>query len=383
MDSLTIEELKKFIPGHAGWHISLFMPTEHQGQETDKNRIRFKNLLKEAEHRLLAKDIRTPAVRSLIQPAQDLLERPGFWRHQSQGLAVFFTSESFDYYRLPLPLDELLVISDSFHIKPLLPLFSSDGHFYILALSQNQVRLLEGTRHAVDEINLENMPKSMAEALQFERFIKDTQFHTGTSTARYGGRAGMFHGHDPSDEEKTRILRWFHRINDVLPSFLVGERSPLVLAGVEYLFPLYKQANHYSYLIQEGIPGNPEELKPEELHDRAWPIVEPYFRESQEKAAARFFQKSNTDQTATDISQVVLAADHGRVADLFIPLETQVWGTYEAASNLVEIHQIKEPGDKDLLDLAAIQTILNGGEVYAVPEEQIPNQALLAAVFRY
>jgi hypothetical protein len=383
MDTLTIEELKKFIPGHTGWHISLFMPTQHQGPETEQNRIRFKNLLKEAEQRLHAKDIRTPDVHALLQPAQDLLERPGFWRHQSEGLAVFVSTESFVYYRLPIPFNELLVISDNFHLKPLLPFFSSDGHFYILALSQNQVRLLEGTRYAIDEISLENMPKSMAEALQFERFIKDTQFHTGTSTARHGDRAGMFHGHDPSDEEKTRILRWFHRINDMLPNLLVGERSPLVLAGVEYLFPLYQQANDYYYLIEQGIPGNPEELKPEELHDRAWPIVEPYFLESQENAVARFFQKSNTDQTTTDVSQVVVAAHHGRVADLFVPLDTQVWGKYEVDTNLVEIHQEKETGDKDLLDLAAIQTILNGGEVYAVPAEQVPNQALLAAVFRY
>jgi hypothetical protein len=261
MDTLTIEELKKFIPGHTGWHISLFMPTEHQGQETGQNRIRFKNLLKEAEQRLLAKDIRTPDVRALLQPTQDLLERPGFWRHQSHGLAVFLTSQTFEYYRLSISFDELMIISDSFHIKPLLPFFSSDGHFYILALSQNQVRLMEGTRDAIDEIQLENMPKSMAEALQYERFIKDTQFHTGTSTARHGNHDGMFHGHDPSDDDKNRILRWFQKIDDTLPNLFVGGQSPMVLAGVEYLFPLYKQANSYPHLVDVGIPGSPEELK--------------------------------------------------------------------------------------------------------------------------
>jgi hypothetical protein len=39
--------------------------------------------------------------------------------------------------------------SDRFHLKPLLPLLTGDGRFYILALSQNQVRLLQGTRYSV------------------------------------------------------------------------------------------------------------------------------------------------------------------------------------------------------------------------------------------
>ena len=383
MDTITIQELQNFLPARTGWHVSLYMPTEHKGQATEQNRIRFKNLLQEAEQRLLSKGIRTPDVRQLLNPAQQLLEKPGFWRHQSHGLAVFLTAETFDYYRLTVSFEELVVISDSFHIKPLLPFFASDGHFYILAISQNQVRLMEGTHHSVDEINLENMPENMAEAFQYKRFIKDIQFHTGTSTARHGDRAGTFHGHDPSDEDKTRILRWFQQIDDAIHGLLLGEQSPMVLAGVEFLFPLYKQANSYHALVEKGIPGNPDELKPEELHAQAWPLVAPVFQQAQENAAARYYQLSDTDQSTTDVKEAVLAAHYGRVADLFVPLGVQIWGTYDLEANSVHIHEEKQPGDRDLLDLAAIQTILNGGTVFAVEQERVPEGALLAAVLRY
>ena len=383
MDIITIDDLKSFIPDQTGWHVSLFMPTESTGQGAEQNRIRFKNMLQQAEKHLLEKEVRKPDVDELLKPAQNLLDKPGFWRHQSHGLAVFFTEESFHHYRLALRFEELAVISDSFHIKPLLPFFASDGHFYILALSQNQVRLLEGTRDSVDEIDMENMPQSMAEALQYERYIKDTQFHTGSSSARHGDRAGMYHGHDPSDEAKTRILRWFNKIDDVLPSLLVGVRSPLVLAGVEFLFPLYQQANSYHALVDKGIPGSPEELKPEELHAQAWPLVEPLFMQTQENATARFYQLSDTDQVTTDVKQGVLAAHQGRVADLFVSLGDQIWGCYDLDDNRVDIHPEKQPGYKDLLDLAAIETLLNGGEVYAVERDLVPEKAPLAAVLRY
>ena len=176
MDAITITELKTLLTGYSGWHVSLFMPTHRAGRDLEQDPIRLNNLLREAEQRLQdkglqqdkalqGKGLRSPDVREMLKPAQRLLQEPGFWRNQSDGLALFFTPETFHYYRLPLPFEELVVISNRFHLKPLLPFFASDGHFYILALSQNQIRLLEGTRHTVDEIDLESVPSSIAEAL--------------------------------------------------------------------------------------------------------------------------------------------------------------------------------------------------------------------------
>jgi hypothetical protein len=382
MDTLTINELKTFLTRHPGWHVSLFMPTHRRGRETEQDPIRFRNLLREAEERLLAKGIRSPDVREMLKPAQRLSQEPGFWQNQSNGLAILLTEDEFHSYRLPLPFEELVVISHSFHLKPLLPFFASDGHFYILALSQNQVRLLEGTRHTVDEIDLESMPSSMTEALQYERFEKQLQSRTGTSSGT-GTRSAVFHGHDISDEAKGTILRWFHIIDDELPNLLVGNQSPIVMAGVEYLFPLYKQANTYPHLLDKGISGNPEELTPEELHSQAWPLVQPTFMKAREKAAARFSQLAGTGQTTIDVKEAVLAAHNGRVDVLFVALGVQVWGKFDQSTNTIHMHPELEPGDEDLLDLAAIQSILNGGTVYAVETEQVPDHAPLAAVFRY
>ena len=383
MDTITMKELKTFLPRHPGWHVSLFMPTHRTGRETEQDPIRFKNLLREAEERLLAKGLRSPDVREMLKPAKRLLQEPSFWRNQSHGLAVLLTSEEFHFYRLPLPFEELVVISQCFHLKPLFPFFASDGHFYILALSQNQVRLLEGTRHTVDEINLESMPASMAEAFQHERFERESQSHTVTSEGQRRSSTA-FHGHDLGDEGKGRILRWFRRIDDELPNLFIGRQSPMVLAGVEYLFPLYKEANTYPHLLEEGIAGNPEELTPEELHARAWPLVQPTFMEAREEAVARYSQLVGTGQTTADVREAVLAAHRGRVNVLFVALGIQVWGKFDPSTDTVHLHQDHEPGDEDLLDLTAIQSILNGGTVYAVEPEQVPEHgAPLAAVFRY
>lgn len=382
MDIFTTQDLHNLITSQAGWHVSLFMPAHRYGRETEQDRIRYRNLLNQAEKRLLEKNLRVPDVKKMLKPAERLLLDSAFWRGQSDGLALFFTNQSLYSHRLPLPFEELVVVSDRFHIKPLLPFFSSDGQFYILALSQKQIRLLKGTRHTVDEIDLENLPTSLAEALPLEQFERQLQFHTGTPSGM-GERAGVFHGHDPKNSEKDRILRWFHKIDAELTRLLAEERAPVVLAGVEYLFSLYEEANSYPTLLKEGIKGNPDVLKPAELHARAWPLVQPIFTQAQRKAAARYHQLAGSESASGDLKQTLLAAHHGRIETLFVALVRQVWGSFDPQTGTVVVHDQAQPGDMDLLDLAAAETLIKGGAVYAVEPNLVPEKGTLAAIFRY
>ncbi len=382
MDHLTIQVVQALQGRGDGWRVSLYMPAHRAGRDIEQDPIRFKNLLKEAEDRLLEKGMRSPDVRALLEPAQNLLQDPDFWRFQSDGLAAFISAEGVQTYRLPLDFEELVVISDRFHLKPLLPYFARHGHFYILALSQNQVRVLEGTRHTVDEIQVENMPETMAEALQYERFIEQVQFHTRTDN-QGGNRPGVFHGHDAADEEKNRILRWLERVDEELMKMIAGENSPLVLAGVEYYFPIYQQASDYPHLVEGGMTGSPDRLSPEELHEGTWPLVRPIFEQAQKDALEQYGNLSATEQTTTDVREAVLAAAHGRVDTLFVPVGVQVWGMADPDNNKVDIHRDHDTGDEDLLDLAAIQTLANGGAVFALPANEIPGGAQIAAVLRY
>ena len=126
----------------------MFLPAHRVSPESGQDRIRLKNLLNEAEERLVAGGLRPPAARDVLQPGRELLQADPFWSYQSDGLALFLAPGWSRVFRLPLDLPELLVVADRFHVKPLLPLLANDYRFYVLALSQNEVRLLEGTRRA-------------------------------------------------------------------------------------------------------------------------------------------------------------------------------------------------------------------------------------------
>jgi hypothetical protein len=381
---LNRAEVRALIDERAKKCVSVYLPTHRSGSEIQQDPIRFKNLLKQAEERLANGEMRRPEAQAILQPAQRLLDDGVFWRHQSDGLAVFASPDTFRCYRLPYSFSELVVVTERFHVKPLLTLLSGDGRFYILAISQKQVRLLLGTRHSVFEVNVENLPKSLADALGVEEREKQLQFHTAVP-----GSSPIFHGHGGGTDEtvhKKDLLRYFKQIDKALKDFVAVERTPLVLAAVDYLHPIYREANTAVELIDEGIVGNPDGLSRTELHDRAWTLLEPYFAKAQERAAARFLDLAGTDKASGDLGEIVPAAHHGRVESLFVAVGVQQWGRYDSATGTVETHESHESGDQDLLDLAAVETLAHAGDVYAVGPDKVPGSETaspVAAVFRY
>ena len=381
MDLLPREELEKLIEGCGGPCVSIFLPTHRAGTETQQDPIRLKNLLEEAREDLLAKELRSTEADRILEPARELLADEVFWRYQSDGLAVFLSWDDFRYYRLPLHFEELTVVASRYHVKPVLPLLTGDGQFYVLALSQNEVRLLRATRHSVSEVELRDVPESLADVLKHDDPEKQLQFHTGTSGSR-GGRAAIFHGHESVDT-KDYILRYFRQVDQGVREVLKGSRALLVLAGVEYLLPIYREVSTYPHLVEEGVTGNPEGLSEEEVHRQAWAIVRPHFLEARREAVARYEQLAGTGRTSNELREIVPAAYYGRVDVLFAAAGSRQWGVFDPGTGEAELHEEAEFGDGDLLDFAAVQTLLNKGTVYVLDPEDVPGGAVTASVFRY
>jgi len=385
MDILNPADLKSLIAHQGKWSISLYMPTQRVGNEQQQNPIRLKNLLAEAETKLLANGLRRPEAERLMRPAEELLWNADFWQHQSDGLAIFLSDGFHVIYRLPVNFEQLLIVSNSFHIKPLVPCLGRGIKFYVLALSLKDVRLFQANADTMSEVTL-NFPTSMNEALWMDDPEKYLNMHSGSISMGEGkGGAGIFHGHDPEDEEKTNILRFFQSVDEGLKALLEDKNVPMVLAGVDYLLSIYREVTDYQNILRDSVTGNPERENPKELHEQAWKIVQPIFEESQKKAYEKYEQLSGQKNglATNDLTTAVKAAKFGQVETLFVPLGIQKWGRYDAQNNKVIFESKPTPENEDLLDLAAAETILNSGQVFAVPREQLPGKGELAAILRY
>jgi hypothetical protein len=389
MENLTLDQIKGLAQQTQSPSISIYLPTHRAGQDTQQDPIRFKNLIREAESSLLDKGMGPREASALLQPAQSLLDEPNFWQHQLDGLAVFIAPDDFHFYRLPFGVEELLIIARSYYVKPVLPLFTNNGHYYILAISQDEVRLFEGTRHSVGQIDLpEGTPKSLDEALRFDDPEKQLQFHSGTSPskAQDGIRPGVFHGHGGGEEQqKERIERYLNLVDSGLKEIFKEQHAPLVLAGVDYLLPIYHKVSEYANIMEEGITGSHEHLRPEELQEQAWPIVEPYFRQEMEKVVEQYQQLVVSDRATDNIEEIVAAAFNGRVDKLLLAVDSVIWGEFKPDTGEVIHYQTEQSQEDDLAlgDFAALQTLQKDGSVYALAQEEMPTDSAMAAVLRY
>ena len=389
MDILSKEEIKKLIVTSSEYCISIYMPAHEQWNNMDEDKIRYKNQLQEIEKILEKKNLRKKEIDKLLNPPRNLLEDNEFWNHQSRGLAVFISPDSFYTYVLPIEVEEKHFVSNRFYIKPLIPALSGDERYFLLALDLNSIKLYEGGRFTLNEITLpDDTPVTIKQAMRWDDPEKSVQFHTGTQTQVSGqNRSAIFHGHGSGgmDEAvyKEKILEFFRMADKGIYSIIGKENIPLILAGVEYLIPIFRKAASYPNIFERGLDVDPETLNKTELHKKSWELIKPYFKKNQEKAFNKYEDLVNNHKASDDLKEIVKAAHAKRIESLFINIDENKWGEFNPDKNEVILSSNGSKGHRELLDLAAAYTLLNSGKIYALHTDQMPAENPAAAVFRY
>ena len=366
-------QLDALLRAQQRWCVSIFLPLGGAGAAGSGAQAVLGNLLREARKRLDLRGVRHPVADALLEPAQALVQERPFRRHHGDGLALFLSCEGMRRHELPLAFEPLVVVSDRFHVTPLVPLMTGDGRFDILALSQNRVRLFTASRHDIEQVVLPDLPQSMEEALGADDPDVQFQFHTASSAAL---------GHQPSSrighgvgvhDAKTDVARFLRRVDRAVSHRLREDEAPLVLAGVAYLLAIYRDVGSYPNVAGPVIEGNPDDLEPEKLHSRAWPVAASLFDAPRQEAHGRHrdLHDMNSPLWSGELDAIVPAAHRGRVATLFLAAET-------AAGPPTGDH-----AEDDLPNLATVHTLLNGGAVYALPSAQLPGSGTASAELRY
>lgn len=380
MIELSVSDFQQLAEQEKSTCVSIYMPAEKSGAETRKNPIIFKNLIREAQDKLEQLNKSTAKLVEAINSAQGYIEDYDFWQHQDLGLAFFINADGIKHYRLPYSFEQQINISDRFNLKPLLPLIVNDSKFYLLALSQNRIQFFLGSHYSISELKLpKSVPTSLAEALKYDDPEKQQQYHSGDT-----GTSPIYHGQGVgTTDNKDEIKRFFQQIDRGLQEALQAENTPLILAGVEFLLPIYHEANSYTNLLTTGVTGNPEHVAPMDLHASAWSIIKPHLKTQRKQDIDKFNQLSNTKEASSHLEQVVAAAATGQVDTLFITKNAQCWGEFDLQSNKVIIHPEATENSIDLVDLAATKTYLQGGKVYILEFQEMPDNTAMSAIFRY
>lgn len=360
--------------------ISIFLPTHKAGEDVQKDPICFKNLLVEAEKKLKDRGMKSRDIENFLEGPRKLLDQPSFWRHNDNGLAVFITDDGFKYYRIPYSFSDKVMLDNHFLITPLIPMITLEGTFCILTLSQKNIRFLRCTRNDFELINMGKTPTSMEEFLKFDVYHPNLQHHAGQG----GNRNAIFHGHGGAKDTDTKeVENYLKTVENHVTSFLKKSNDPLVLAGIDKAIDIYKKVNHYNRLLDQSVSGNPDPKSDKELKDEAWEVIKSYFLQDMFHDIERFGDLSGSNKRSDNLTKIVEAAYYGKIDSLFIPIDAYSWGWFDQDRNTVHHSAEPQKRDHDLINMAAIKTLIQDGDVYALDKENMPNDSSIAAIFRY
>lgn len=376
VDLVGAGDLREVALARPGPCVSMFLPTHRGGPQTRQDPIRLKNLLDEASARLASSSLDARQRDELLAPCRALLDDGEFWRYLADGLALYCAPGFYRRFRVPLPLTEEVAVGISFRIRPLLPLLVADGHFFVLALSQNEVKLYEATRSTIAELPSGAIPASMADALAHEDPERQLQFHSG------GGQTAQFHGHGAGDEiDKAALERFFRAVDHGVANVLGDDRQPLVLAAVAYYAPIYRAISRHPHLLEGGVEGNPEHRGPIDLHAEAWLLAEPVLAATRAQALDRL-REAPTARVATAIADVVSAAREGRVDTLLVTPGPPAWGRVDPNTGAVTLTDRPANDTEDIVDRAVADTLLSSGTPFLVDPNEL-QQTSVTALLRF
>jgi hypothetical protein len=362
--------------------LSLYQPTHRHHPDNQQDPIRFRNLVKTIEESLQQK-YSARDVRPLLEPLQALERDDAFWNHTLDGLAVLVAPGIFRVYRLQRPVAELAVVADSFHIKPLLRILQSAERYHVLGLNRQQIRLFEGNRDALDEVELSPaVSLTISEALRAETRGSHVEVWTHGSDS---AGAGVHHGQGSNERLVQSDTERFFRAVDrtIMEHYSRPSGLPLLLAALPEHHSLFRRVSHNPFLMAEGIDIHPDALRIDALRERAWRVAERDYLNRLTGLVEIFGLARSKGFGDDDVAQVADRALAGRVATLLIEADRNLPGRVDATTGRIEFADLSDPRVDDLLDDLGELVLKNRGQVVIVPAGRMPTRTGLAAIYRF
>ncbi len=319
--------------------------------------------------------------------ARDLLNSIGNIEELTDGAPVWAKAvavlRSQDTHRLVYLHETVQPRADfgpCFNVRPLLPELTKATVFYVLALSQKNVRLLRCTLDSSEEVPLTGDTTTSYDEYMDTAKPDHVSIKRGTAGMASGSSKGVIGTTTSELERKDEYLRHFFRQIDAgVGEVLRGKTDPLVPVGVEYELPIYASVNTYPHTVEAGVRGAPNGLKAGEMHARAIEAIGNEYERKLDAVLAEYDHKAGGG-ASNRLKDIVTAAHDGRVLTLIVSDSIEAPGTFDEETNQATGER---NGSQDLVNDAVVQTITHAGNVLVTTSKKMPNGAPAVAIFRY
>lgn len=362
IDMPTTEDIAQLAAFRDAACVSIYFPTSTVPADAEHTRLAARNLFAQAME-LVDKQADTQTANTIREELDGLLDDREFWTRMGRSLAIFVSTRAAMSFRLPNLLTNYVSVSDRFAIIPLLRAVTFPHAAHVLAISQNDVRLIElDPENAPRQVDLPEMPSDAASTVNI---------------IPGGGRPsrGRLQG---AEGRKVKLAQYARAVEQAIRPLLNGTSLPLVLAAAEPMASIYRNVNAYAGLVDEGIPGNVDSQTDNQLGGAARKILDDVYAAELVALTERFAQLRDSQRAITDLSDLARAATTGAIDTLVVNMEESEPGEVSPDGALV-----LEEGPNDVLEEITRRAIGTGARVLAVRAEDVPAGVQAAAVLRY
>lgn len=375
-------DIKTLIEVDADPAVSLYLPVHPALPERQKNAIRLRNLLREAEDRLRARGAEAEAVLAAARRAFE--PEPPVEGRETKGLAAFTAGDEPTIFALHAAPREHVAVGRGYDVLPLLPFLEGTGRFFVITLDRSSPTLLSGNRLGLETVATEVMERS----LDAIRGTTELPTALGFHSTGPGGRAGASgyrhaHGESPEDYEQTELDRFAHGIARAVEHRLKSATAPLVPVGEPNLLGMFRAHCRYAGLTDRAVAKSPAGLDPAELFRATLDVADESLSEPVRKALDRASEGHHRGDGSVSIAPAAIAeaAKQGRVGTLLLARDAagaSLRATEPDGSD-AESHEEQ----RRLCDRIVRATVLHGGAVTPVSPDDLPEAAPMAALFRF
>jgi len=388
MTTVNVVTLRALRPGEiaelaaaSGPCITVLLPPYRPAAQSKSMAALLKTYCQDATRRLESQGISRSEINELMEPLQRLSENQEFAHGSHWGCAIFRSHEIFaslDGIDIAQPR---LAVGACFELRQILTELHFPVEFYLLKLSQKEVALLRGTRSSLEALDLpRGVPRTLDEALEFKPPDHDLENRQTVKSSTGSMRAVRFGTGSGRETEKTYVADFFKAVDRGIRELVHARAVPLVLSAVDEDADLYRSASEYPYLMQATIHGAAKSpFSDEEVYRQALAIVRSDCVDRAVSNLVELKERMAPARFSTDLNLILRAAVEGRIGWIYLNQDAQALGCFDGARRGGRVNW----GEEDLLNFAAVETILQRGLAFTLPAAKMPEGAAVAAIFRY
>lgn len=352
----TLDRLKKVVSDCA---VTLVLRTHRTHPENAQDSIKLKNKVSEARVRL-AKEYDAATAKNLGEKLEKLAEEIDV-NYNLEGLVLFVDADHAEFVRLPVELNDRIIIDSTFATRPLFRALNLETRYYLLMLSKDKARLLRASSSNLEEEIGGDFPA----------------VSTASPKSRTEGNI---------DERQSKLqLEFFNNVDKSVNKVHQKEPLPIYIASDDMNYGQYLKVADRPNTIYGEVALKNRDGKAGNSIKEVWPAIQEETKARNLSRKEELKKAIGSGKVVSDYSEIWQALEVGRGATLFV--QEGLFQPAQVKDNHIKLIDKADINSKDdvddIIDEMIEKNSLTGGDVVFLPKEEMADFQGLALVTRY